>query len=415
MPAVRDHKAPAVQSQAAAETTNGTATRTVSKTFAKREIPFIALGGVWEQDDIDAATRVMQAASQPGGNFFPLPEEADFQKALASHEESAHAVACNSCGTALDLCMMALGIKDGDEAIVPGLTFVCTAGTAAAQGAKIVFADVDKSTLCLSPQAVEAKITDKTKVIIPVHFAGLSADIAGFDAITEKYGIPVIYDAAHAVGTKFNGKGVGGAGKANCYSFQSNKNMTCLGEGGAVTTDDPEFYETVRGLKTFGYVYGGPSLRVTQIGFNYRMTKPQAATGITQLAKIDRVISERMARFREMSTLLENVGEIIAPAGIEDGHGCHLYVARLDTDKVSFSRAEFLKHLKENWGVACANHYPAVWSWEAFDTVDYDKSDTPETHRAVEQVFSLPLFPSTSSDDVQYIAYAVKETISELK
>jgi dTDP-4-amino-4,6-dideoxygalactose transaminase len=384
------------------------------KTFAKREIPFIALGGVWEQDDIDAAMNVIEAAAQPGGNFFPLPEEKNFQDALAAHEASAHAVVVNSCGTALDLCMITLDIRAGDEAIVPGLTFVCTAGTAAARAAKIVFADVDASTLCLSPAAVEAKITDKTKVIIPVHFAGHAADIAGFDALSKKYGIPVIYDAAHAVGTKFNGKGVGGAGLANCYSFQSNKNMTCLGEGGAVTSDDAEFSEKVRGLKTFGYVYGGAALRVTQIGFNYRMTKPQAVTGITQLNKIDRVIAQRLERFQQMSTLLEGVDEIIRPAGIEDGHGCHLYVARLDTDKVSFSRADFLKHFKDEWGVACANHYPAVWSWEAMDSVEYDKGDTPVTHDAVQQVFSLPLFPSTTHDDVEYIAHALKETIVAL-
>ncbi len=383
-------------------------------TLTKREVPFIALGGLWEQDDIDAATQVMQAAAEPGGNFFPLPEETDFQNALAQHEDCAHAVAVNSCGTALDLCMMALDIEAGDEAIAPGLTFVCTAGTAAARGAKIVFADIDKDTLCLSPAAVEAKITDKTKVIIPVHFAGLSADIAGFDALTKKYGIPVIYDAAHAVGAKSGGQGIGAAGQASAYSFQSNKNMTTLGEGGAITSDDADFSEKVRGLKTFGYVYG-KQLRVTQIGFNYRMTKPQAATGITQLAKIDRVITTRLERFRQMSDLLGNVDEFILPAGIEEGHGCHLYVARLDTAKVSFSRADFLSHLKTEWGVACANHYPAVWSWEAFDNLDYDKSDTPETHKAVEQVMSLPLFPSTSPDDVEYISQAIKETISTLK
>lgn len=385
----------------------------MSATVEKRAVPFIALGGLWEQDDIDAATQVMQAAAQPNGNFFPLPEENDFQKALATHEECAHAVVVNSCGTALDLCMMALDIKAGDEVIVPGLTFVCTAGTAAARGAKIIFADIDPHTMCLSPAAVEAKITPRTRVIIPVHFSGLAADIDGFEAIRKKHGIPIIYDAAHAVGTRHHGKGIGGAGTASCYSFQSNKNMTTLGEGGAVTSDDAELAEKVRGLKTFGYVYGA-QLRVTQIGFNYRMTKPQAATGITQLAKMSRVIALRLARFQQMSSLLEEVDEIICPGGITEGHGCHLYVARLDTSKVSFTRADFLKHLKDEWRVACGNHYPAVWSWEAFENVDYDKSDTPITHQAVQQVMSLPLFPSTTEDDVTYIAHAIKETIAAL-
>lgn len=379
-----------------------------------RELPFLALGGLWEQDDVAAATKVIQAAAQPNGNFFPLPEEAAFQKALAAHENCAQAVVVNSCGTALDLCMIALGIRPGDEVIVPGLTFVCTAGTAAARGAKVIFADIDPVTLCLSPQAVRAKITPRTKAIIPVHFAGLAADIAGFDAITKESGIPVIYDAAHAVGTRFKGQGVGGAGKASCYSFQSNKNMTTLGEGGAVTSNDPEFSEKVRGLKTFGYVYGA-QLRVTQIGFNYRMTKPQAATGLTQLAKIDRVIQSRLERFSQMSRELEDVGEIIRPAGIAPGHGCHLYVARLDTDRVRFSRADFLKHLKERWKVGCANHYPAVWSWEAFAKVEHDRRDTPVTHKAVEQVMSLPLFPTTAAEDVKYLAHAIKETLATLK
>jgi dTDP-4-amino-4,6-dideoxygalactose transaminase len=376
----------------------------------KRSIPFLALGGVWEQDDIDAAHRVMQAAAGPNGNFFPLPEETDFQKALAAHEGSTHAVAVNSCGTALDLCMMALGIREGDEVIVPGLTFVCTAGTAAARGAKIVFADIDPATLCLAPGAVEAKITPRTKAIIPVHFAGLACDIEGFDRIAKPHGIPVIYDAAHAVGTKHKGRGIGGAGRASCYSFQSNKNMTCLGEGGAVTSNDPDLSEKVRGLKTFGYVYGA-QLRVTQIGFNYRMTKPQCAVGINQLAKIDRVIAQRLAQFEQMHRALVDVGEIIRPSGIEAGHGCHLYVARLDTDKVRFTRGDFLKRLKDDWQVATANHYPAVWSWEAFASVPYDNRDTPVTHKAVEQVMSLPLFPSTTEDDVEYIARAMKEAI----
>jgi dTDP-4-amino-4,6-dideoxygalactose transaminase len=120
-------------------------------------------------------------------------------------------------------------------------------------------------------------------------------------------------------------------------------------------------------------------------------------------------------RFRQIHELLADVEEIIRPAGIEAGHGCHLYVARLDTDKVSFTREDFLKHLKEEWQVATANHYPAVWSWEAFQKVPYDNSATPATHKAVQQVMSLPLFPSTTEEEVAYIAEAIKETIGALK
>jgi dTDP-4-amino-4,6-dideoxygalactose transaminase len=378
-----------------------------------RPVPFLPLGGLWEQDDIDAVMGVLQKAAR-GEGFFPLPEEEQFQNAFKAHEGSQYAIAVNSCGTALDLCMMALNINPGDEVIVPGLTFVCTAGCAAARGAKIVFADIDAATLCLSPHATEAKITPRTKAIVPVHFAGHPADIDAFARLSKKYGVPVIYDAAHAVSAKAGGEPVGGAGMAACYSFQSNKNMTTMGEGGAITTNDAAFAEMVRSLKTLGYVYG-PRLRVTQVGFNYRMTKPQAATGLTQLAKIERVVAARLAVFRQMRDALAGVDELLLPAGIDRGHACHLFVIRLNPRRVKIRRNDFLEHLKSHWKIACGIHYPAVWSWEAFAAVSYDNHDTPETAAAAEQVISLPLFPGATFETVQYVAAAIKETIAALK
>jgi dTDP-4-amino-4,6-dideoxygalactose transaminase len=385
----------------------------MSVTFEIREIPFAALGGVFEQDDIDAANRVMQQAAAPGGSFFPLPEENDFQRALARHEGAAHAVAVNSCGTALDLCLMALDVGPGDEVITTPLTFVCTATCAVALGAKVVFADIDPVTKCLDPASVSRRITSQTKAILPVHFAGLAADCDGFDEITSQTGVPVIYDAAHAVGTKYRGEPIGGRGLASCYSFQSNKNMTTLGEGGAVTTNDKQFAEIVRQKKTFGYVYG-PQLRVATVGFNYRMTKPQCAVGLTQLAKIDRVIAQRLEVFQQMHDLLEDVEDIIRPAGIEPGHGCHLYVARLDSSTAGMTRAEFLATLKDRYRIACGIHYPAVWTWDAMRDLGYSEAaaDCPLAARAAEQVVSLPLFCQTTPDDCEYIAWAIKETLA---
>lgn len=378
-----------------------------------RDIPFAALGGVFEQDDVDAASAVMQQAAAPGGSFFPLPEENDFQQSLARHEGAAKAAAVNSCGTALDLCLMALGIGPGDEVITTPLTFVCTATCAIAQGAKVVFADVDADTMCLDPADVARRITDRTKAILPVHFAGLAADCDAFDKITAEIGVPIIYDAAHAVGTKYRGQPIGGRGLANCYSFQSNKNMTTLGEGGAVTSNDEAFAEIVRQKKTFGYVYG-PQLRVPTIGFNYRMTKPQCAVGLTQLAKIDRVIARRLEVFQQMHALLEDVEEIVRPAGIEAGHGCHLYVARLGAEQSRLDRATFLSTLKSRYRVACGIHYPAVWTWEAMSSLGYsaEAAECPIAARASEQVVSLPLFPHTTSEDCEYIAWAIKETLA---
>jgi dTDP-4-amino-4,6-dideoxygalactose transaminase len=380
-----------------------------------REIPFLALGGVYEQDDLDAVARVTAQAAEPRGNFFPLPEENEFQTKLAQHEGAAKAIVVNSCGTALDCCMMALELKPGDEAITTPLTFVCTAGTAVARGAKVVFADIQPESMNLDPVRVRERITERTKVIIAVHFSGLACDIEAFDRITQETGVPVIYDAAHAVGTKYQGRSVGGRGKAACYSFQSNKNMTCLGEGGAVTTDDEEFAEKVRRLKTFGYVYGGPALRVPVIGFNYRMTKAQCAVGLTQLAKVDRIIKIRQERMSQLNQLLEGVKEVILPVGHGPEHGSHLHVIRINTDKATFSAPQFVAHLKKIYKVSTAKHYPAVWEWEAFQAMGYSADGCPVAARACEQVVSTPIFPSTTTADVEYIAWAIKQTINDLK
>jgi perosamine synthetase len=379
----------------------------------RRDVPFAAMGGVYEQDDLDAVTRVTTKAMGPQGDFFPLPEEDDFQRLLAAHEGAARAIAVNSCGTALDCCMMALGIRDGDEVITTPLTFVCTAGTAVARGAKVVFADIDPETLNLDPARVRERITARTRAIIPVHFSGLACDLDAFDAISAEFGIPVIYDAAHAVGATCHRKPIGGRGLASCYSFQSNKNMTCLGEGGAVTTNDQGFAEKVRQFKTFGYVYG-PSVRVASIGFNYRMTKAQCAVGITQLAKIDRVIRARQERMVRLNALFAGMPEVILPAGHGPEHGSHLYVLRLNTDRVRCTTLEFTAHLKREHGVGTVRHYPPVWSWDAFQRLGYTGAGCPLAAKACEQVLSLPVFPHTSEDDLQYIVWAVQQTIGEL-
>ena len=374
------------------------------------EIPFRALGGMIDAADVEAVMKTVEAASCPGGNFFPLPEENDFQNAFALHEGAARAIAVNSCGTALDCCMKALGIGPGDEAITTPLTFVCSAGTALGQGARVVFADIDPETWTLSPESVRQRITERTKVIIPVHFAGLSCDIDAFDRITAETGIPVIYDAAHAVGTRYHGKTIGGRGVASCYSFQSNKNMTCLGEGGAVTTDNPEFAEKVRRLKTFGYVYGGASLRVADIGFNYRMTKPQLAMGLTQLAKIDFVIQARRLRMAKLEELLTGCPGIQLPAGHNADHGSHLYVIRV----TGVPQPKFVAHLKNEYKVATAKHYPAVWSWEAFQSRGYSAAGCPIAEKVCAEVVTLPVFTDTSMEDIEYIAWAVRRTMEDL-
>jgi perosamine synthetase len=378
-----------------------------------RAIPFQPLGGIFEDDDVEAVASVLQSATS-GAGFFPIPEEDQFQECLASREGSARAVAVNSCGTALDLCMHSLGLAHEDEVIVSPLTFVCSATCAAALGARIVFSDIDPLTLNLSAASAASRVSPRTRAIIAVHFAGLPCDIDAFEELSKRTGIPVIYDAAHAVGAKYKGRTIGGAGKASCYSFQSNKNMTTLGEGGAVTTNDPAFAETVRQKKTFGFVYGAKP-RVVTVGFNYRMTKPQLACGLSQLAKLDRVIALRLQRFRCMYALLSGIDELILPYGIEEGHACHLFAVRVNTERVRFSRDELLALLKNKHGIQTAIHYPAVWTWDVFQQIPNDHSECPIAERACDEIFSLPIFPQSPLQDLEYIRDCMVASIAELR
>ncbi|MDP6451532.1 MAG: DegT/DnrJ/EryC1/StrS family aminotransferase, partial [Lentisphaeria bacterium] len=230
-----------------------------------------------------------------------------------------------------------------------------------------------------------------------------------FEAITKETGIPVIYDAAHAVGTTYKGRSIGGAGLASCYSFQSNKNITTLGEGGAITSDDAEFAERVRQKKTFGYVYGA-QLRVASVGFNYRMTKPQLAVGITQLAKAGRLIADKLAAMQKMQALLADVDGVVLPGGIEEGHGAHIYIIRTP----GIDRSAVAACLKEKFHVGTAYHYPIVWTWEAFAGLDYESGGCDCAVEASEHAVSLPVFAHSTDDDLQYIADALRSTVSEL-
>jgi len=382
----------------------------------KREIPWLGLGGIYEEDDLEAVTKILNLQIKESKGFFRLPEEPNFEKAFAEHEGAKYASAVNSCGTALDLSLMLLNIGEGDEVITTPLTFVCTASCALIRGAKVVFADIDEETYCLDPKNVEERITEKTKLIIPVHFAGLPADIDAFNKIKEKYGVYIVYDAAHAISARYKGKKIGNQGELSCYSFQSNKNMTTLGEGGAITTDNKEYFDKLQSLKSFGFIYGEKD-EVVMPGFNYRMSKIQSAVGVTQLKKVDRVIKLRREKMRKLNTLLEDVEEIIIPSPLatDDGHAAHLDTLRLNKEKVNFSREEFLKVLKKDYGVSTTIHYPPVWEWKIFRERGYNGKDTPIAAKVCRELFNPPIFPRTCEEDISYVAWAIKEAISKLK
>lgn len=382
----------------------------------RREIPWLGLGGIYEDDDLKATIQILNLQIRESKGFFRLPEESNFEEAFAEHEGAKYTSMVNSCGTALDLSLMLLNIGPGDEVITTPLTFICTASSALVRGAKIILADIDPVTYCLDPEKVQGKTSDKTKLIIPVHFAGLAADIDAFNAIEDKYGVNIVYDAAHAISAKYKGRAVGNAGELSCYSFQSNKNMSTLGEGGAITTDNQGYFDKLQILKSFGFVYGEKD-EVVMPGFNYRMSKVQSAVGLTQLKKVDRIVGLRREKMRSLNTLLEEIEEIIIPGllSTDDGHASHLNILRLNEEKVNFSKQEFLKSLRDDYGISTTIHYPPIWKWKIFRERGYDGKETPIAARVCRELFNPPIFPKTTEEDIDYIAWAIKEALTKLK
>ena len=380
-----------------------------------RNLPWYGLGAIYEQDDIDAVVNILKPCITESKGFFRLPEEPQFQKVFAEYEECRYASAVNSCGTGLDLALQVLDIDSGDEVITTPLTFVCTATCILLRGAKVVFADIDPRTYNLDPASVERKITKNTKAVIPVHFGGLPADIEGFERLSKKYSVKIVYDAAHAAGSCYKGKKLGGFGDMTVFSFQSNKNMSTLGEGGAVTTDNQEYFDRLERLKSFGFKYG-PVDDVVEPGTNLRMTKLQSAVGLTQLKKLDRNNEFREKYTKYLSEKLKDIKEITIPYEPQGyKSACHLYTLLFNDEKMGKSTEEFIGILKGKYKIGISRHYKAVYEWAVFKEKGYTGADTPVAAKVTRQLLNIPVFPNMKEDDFNYIVWAIKETICELR
>ena len=207
----------------------------------------------------------------------------EFEEQFAAYIGTKYAVAVSNGTSALFLALETLGVGPGDEVIVPPMTFFATVSSVLYLRATPVFADIDPDDLCLSPQSVESRITSKTKAIIPVHLFGASAKMDPLLAISQKHNIPLLEDCAQAHGTEYKGKKVGSMGKAGAFSFFATKHMT-TGEGGMITTNDPEIAEQCRIIRSHGMKGRDDHVR---LGFNNRMTEIEAAMGLVQLKKLD--------------------------------------------------------------------------------------------------------------------------------
>ena len=350
---------------------------------------------------------------------------AEFEQRFAEKVGAPHAVAVSSCTAALHLCLVEAGVGAGDEVITSPLTWVSTANTIVNMGAKLVLADVLPDTLNIDPAAIERAITPRTKAIMPVHLAGQPCDLEAIYAIGKKHGVRVVEDAAHALGAAYQGTPIGNCGGPTCFSFYPVKNITTI-EGGMITLRDEGQAHALRmlahnGLSTLAWNrYSGDapsaSPEVVRPGFKYNMTNVSAAVGIEQLKKLDGFISARGRMARMYLSVLSDVDEIELPRVIEGvEHARHLFIVRLRLDKLTASRDEIARLLRQE-NVGTGVHFVAVHKHKFYrDTLGVHDADLPHASAASDCILSLPLHPALTDRNVKDVADALKKVLAHVR
>jgi dTDP-4-amino-4,6-dideoxygalactose transaminase len=346
------------------------------------------------------------------------PKTVEFENQIKDYVNAPFGVALNSCTAGLHLAQLAAGIGPGDEVITTPYTFVASANTIIHTGAKPVFVDIDPVTMNIDPNQIEAKITNKTKAIIPVHFAGYPCDMDPIMDIAKKHNLIVIEDAAHAIYTQYKGRMIGSIGDFTCFSFYATKNLV-TGEGGLVTTLKEEFADKMRVMSLHGMSKsawnrysdkGSWYYEVEYPGYKYNMTDIQAAFGLVQLGKLEKMQGIREEYAGIYNDAFSKVEGLTVPHHDEiNRHAWHLYVLRLNEGHFTIDRAEFIEKLKEK-GIGTSVHFIPVPMQPYYKQLGYKVEDYPNALKAFNGAISLPLYPRMTLDQV----HRVKETVLEL-
>ena len=354
------------------------------------------------EEEVQAVVKVLRNGILTSG-LGAGPEVTEFEKGFAKMAGAKHAVAVNTGTAALHATIMAVGVKHGNEVILPSFTFVATAEAVALAGAKPVFADIDPKTYNLSPTSVEKALTKKTKAILPVDLYGYSADMKPLREIADKHGIALIEDAAQAHGLTYEGKPAGSFADAACWSMYASKNIM-TGEGGVVTTNNDELDETLRMIRT----HGENKVKYTSLilGTNYRMSEMQAAIGNVQLKRLDGFVAKRRQNAQQLTKLLEKNSKLVLPHETKERqHSWYLYTARLK-DGTETERNKLMAELK-NKGIGAEAYYMNPVHKMPFYRENYGATQLPQTEKASKQVFSLPIHPGVTEEQADFIGETV--------
>lgn len=372
---------------------------------------FIPYGLHWiDQEDIDEVVRVLKSDWITTG-----PKIKEFEDALCTYIGCKHCCAVNSGTSALDIAVQALDIPEGSEVITTPFTFAATSNAIIYNNLRPVFSDICGDTFNIDPEDIRKKITEKTRAIIYVDYAGHPCDIKEIKEIADEYNLFLIEDACHAIGAEYQHTKVGNFADMTIFSFHPVKHIT-TGEGGAVVTNNKELFEKVSLLRTHGINkntmerYGKDAswaYDMIYLGRNYRITDFQAALGISQLKKLDEFLDRRNELASIYNEILEDI-EFVRPPVVKDNirHAWHLYTILLDQ---SIDREKFFKHMKDaNIGVN-VHYIPAYRHSYYIENFNFNKNDYPVTEDVFQRIITLPLFPRMEDNNLQYIAGAIRD------
>lgn len=368
------------------------------------------------EEEIAAVAEVLRSGWITTG-----PKCQQLEQAFCQRIGGRQAIAVSSATGGMHVTLMALGIGPGDEVITPSQTWVSTVNIITLLGAEPVMVDVDRHTLMVRPQDIEAAITPKTKAIIPVHYAGAPADLDALRALSERYGIPLIEDAAHAVGTQYRDEWIGARGTA-IFSFHAIKNITCA-EGGMVVTDDEALAERLRSLKFHGLGVDAfdrqlqgrkPQAEVVTPGFKYNLADINAAIALVQLDKLPAINARRQQLAARYLTQLCSLP--LQPLAVPDYphlHAWHLFMVRVDETRCGISRDSLMAELQTH-GIGTGLHFRAVHT-QKYYRERYPHLHLPATEWNSASLMTLPLFPDMQDSDVDRVVAALTSILESVR
>ncbi len=369
-------------------------------TTPKKRVPLVDLVRQYKRlkKEIDAAVREVLA----GAHFIQGPNFDAFAQEFAQYCGASYCIPMANGTDSLILTFRALGIGPGDEVILPSMTFIATAGAVSNCGATPVFADIREDSFCLDPAQIEAKITPKTKAILPVHLYGHPADMDPILALAAKHQLSVIEDSCQAHGAKYRGRKIGSMGRAGCFSFYPSKNLGAFGDGGATITNDEALAARLRRL--VGHGSEGDRYNFVEIGTNSRLDEIQAAVLRVKLRYLDEENAARRDTAALYQDLLQGVGDLRLPLALPECEPVyHLYVIR--TQK----RQELHDWLRKD-GIMVQVHYPSpLHLVKPYQSLGYKPGSLPVSEQASAQALSLPMFGDLKKSEIRRVARSVRQ------